>query len=58
MTDNLQQTQCDPTPPRVRRITLKDGRYMIFFEFEEAEQPADQPDTGPNAAPSSDKTNV
>ena len=26
---------CDPRPPHARPITLKDGRYMIFFEFRE-----------------------
>ena len=57
MTDTP-QTQCDPTLPKARRITLKDGRYMIFFEFGEAEQQADQADQGPNAAMLSDKTDV
>jgi len=58
MTDSGPNTQCDPTPPTARRITLKDGRYMIFFEFEEAEQRAEQPDKGLSAEPSSDKTDV
>jgi hypothetical protein len=31
---------------------------MIFFEFEEAEQRAEQPDKGLSAEPSSDKTDV
>jgi len=57
MTDSGPNTQCDPTPPTARRITLKDGRYMIFFEFDEAEQPADPPDKDTDA-PSSDKTDV
>jgi len=57
MTDNLQQTQCDLTPPTTRRIKLKDGRYMIFFEFDEEEQSTDQ-DKDLNTAESNDNTNV
>ena len=29
-------------PTHARRITLKDGRYLIFFEFEEP-QPDEHP---------------
>ena len=56
MTD-IPQTKCDPTPPRARRIELKDGRYMIFFEFDEEEKPTDQ-DKGLNTAESTRNTNV
>ena len=56
MTD-IPQTKCDPTPPGVRRIELKDGRYMIFFEFEDRERSTDQ-DNDLNTAESTDNTNV
>jgi hypothetical protein len=55
MTDT--PTQCDPTPPSARRITLKDGRYMIFFEFNEEEKPTDQ-DKELNTVESTGDTNV
>jgi hypothetical protein len=38
---------CDNRLPEARRITLKDGRYLIFFEFDEPrgdEHPADEVD--------------
>jgi hypothetical protein len=37
MEDNSPKRNCDPTPPYARRITLKDGRYMIFFEYDETD---------------------
>lgn len=58
MTDNVPRTHCDPTPPKARRIKLKDGRYMIFFEFGEGEKPKDQKHEEPDMPPSSDKTDV
>jgi hypothetical protein len=42
MKDDSQKSNCDPTPPHARRISLKDGRYMIFFEYDATdEKPAE-----------------
>jgi hypothetical protein len=42
MTDVDQENTCIQPDLSARRITLKDGRYLIFFEFdtEAGEQPA------------------
>jgi hypothetical protein len=44
MTDSEPTNACEQPPLSARRIELKDGRYMIFFEFEDgdgAEAPTD-----------------
>ncbi|MGH8501460.1 MAG: hypothetical protein ACREVE_03140 [Gammaproteobacteria bacterium] len=49
-------TESDPIPMRKRRIALKDGRYMIFYTFEDetgssppedAEARHSEPEPGP-----------
>ena len=36
MSEDTDDQQCDTGQMGARRIALKDGRYMIFFEFGEA----------------------
>jgi len=49
MTDVDQENTCVHPELRARRITLKDGRYLIFFEFDK--EGGEQP--GPEAEVSS-----
>jgi hypothetical protein len=49
---------CDTTRPNARRIQLKDGRYMIFFEYDDAGDTGPPPvDTAEHPEPS-DGTDV
>jgi len=44
MSEDRDDRQCDTVQMSARRIALKDGRYMIFFEFGDTspEPPAEE----------------